>query len=419
MRGPVLILAVSLLTYGCPQAIGVQQPSSSRRTSDAGPRADASLADAATGDGGTIDASVGPACPGLAAKTAGLKQADVSDGSLTSAIAVGNNRVGMVFEDVARRTVSFGILNADGSTHAMPRVVSNNAISPDIAFADGDFAIIFHDLSLNDLVFMRFDRSGNQVVSVPLAQTINDSAGYPKIANRLDRFLVAYFDGTDQTSFVVKSARVGFDGIRIERFMPLSSSAGTTALVDLTTTNTGYAATWIDESTGTPRIFAARIGADGLKQTPPGDIQITNGARPNLFPTIASDGQALEICFDVSIGGISKEIECAHVAADNQVQPTVTVATGDQVASLPKTLWTGTHYIVAWAAENPGIGEVFGRVLLPNGQPERPTIRLTEISGTSAYPAIGWLGNSLAVGWFQFASATGWDYVYSTFGCGQ
>ena len=189
-------------------------------------------------DRGTIDG----ACGGLSAASTALTVGPAGSGSLTSALLHVGDRVAAVWEDLTGGgKVWLALLSPDGSPVGSPATIATDAYSPAAVAAGQQIAVVYHQRAGQGIVFKRFDLDGKELVSRSLVATVEAQAGYPKIAHRAGRYAIGYFDGTDTTVFRAFTGLFNDDGSAARAFEPLSSSAKSTALVDLTATDTGYA----------------------------------------------------------------------------------------------------------------------------------------------------------------------------------
>jgi hypothetical protein len=363
-------------------------------------------------DRGTIDG----ACGGLSAASTALTVGPAGSGSLTSALLHLDGRVAAVWEDLTGGgKVWLALLSPDGSPIGSPTAIGTDAYSPAAAVAGQEIAVVYHQRTGQGIVLKRFDRDGKELASRSLVATVDPQAGYPKIAHRAGRYAVAYFDGADATGFQTHLGLFNADGSAARAFAQLADTMKSTALVDLTATDTGYAAVWTDERQGDRRIYAARLADDGAK-LPPGDLPLTSGSG-HTFPTVASREGHREVCYSADHdGGTNPEIECVHVDAANTVGQPLRVTSASGVSSFPKTMWSAARFVVVWGDEGFGLGKILMRQLHLDGRADGSNTTLTNFTATSGYPSAAWLGDGFGLGWYQYSKGA-WSYVYQSYPC--
>ncbi len=375
---------------------------------------DAALSDAGAEAG--AEAGVVAGCGGLGAASTALTLGPAGSGSLTSALAFAGGQVAAVWEDLGGSgQVWLARAEPDGTLRGAASVIAQSAVSPG-AVADGQqIAVVYHDRVARAIVLKRFDLAGKELGKRSLVASLEASAGYPKLAQRGDRYAIAYFNGSDATGFTAYLGLFAADGATLRDFAPLASSTKSTALVDVVATASGYAAAWTDERQGDRRVYAARFDAGGAK-LPAGDLALSDGGN-DVFPTLASQQDHLEVCYSADYdAGTNPEIECVHVDPANVVDPPLRVTSASGVSSFPKTSWSGARFLVTWGDEGFGLGKILLRQLDLRGKPDGSNVTLTNFTATSGYPSLAWLGSAIGLGWFQYSKGS-WSYVYQSYAC--
>jgi hypothetical protein len=358
-------------------------------------------------------------CSGLTPASTASTLGAVSNGSLISSLAFTENTVAAAWEDTsAGKKVWLALIEPDGTRSNAPSMVASGSRSPSMAVApEQGFAIVYHSDGIPGAISLKlFDRRGTELAHRTLASLAGNQGGYPKIVSGGDAFAVAYYDGNDTTGYHVLLGILRRDGTALRPFSVLPSTDKSTALVDLATTESGFAAAWTDERHGDSRIVAARLGPNGDK-LPPGDLVLTDGSRASTFPVLASSADALEVCYSADYdGGSNSEIECVHVDAASSVSKPIRITSASGVSSFPKIITTPTRFAVVWGDEGFSFGKILLRQLRFDGSTDGSNIALTDFLATSGYPSVVWLGQGIGLGWYQFAQGS-WSFVYQSYPC--
>ncbi len=371
-------------------------------------------------DAGAADSEPAITCSGLPMRKGGSLLGEASDGSLTSAMVRAHGRVAVVWEDLTPRRVWLALLDDQGTVKVQPRVLAEQAISPDIAASAAGFTVLVHDTQGAGVALYEVDSEGQSLTERASLDgaSIGTGGGYPSVACQGDQCLATYTAGSGTAGFELRYARVGSDGSELASWSAMTGSSGGSAIADVVATpGGGYAAAWIDEREGQQRIFAARLDASGSKRAP-GEIVVSSDEHRASFPDIAARGDALLICYSVDGGPQGQgDILCGHVDREGAVTVTERLTDDPRVSSFPEVVWAAGRYLVVFNDERPGIAEVFGQLVDADGHRIGPELRLTDIAATSGYPGVAWVGDGALITWYQYRATTGWSFEYQRFAC--
>ena len=140
-----------------------------------------------------------------------------------------------------------------------------------------------------------------------------------------------------------------------------------------------------------------KIGADQV--VAPGGVQ----------PALAWTGTDYSVLYSDARTGDS-EIYCRKVGANGTLgtERRITTASGSSLS--PSVAWTGSRHGVVWQDDRDGNAEIYFARLDINGVKIGADVRVTNAPGSSILPRIVWTGREFAVAWMDRRSGTPLPY---------
>ena len=221
--------------------------------------------------------------------------------------------------------------------------------------------------------------------------------------------------------FTIYGARVTPDGVVLD--------TGSAAIVISRTTTwpqtspavgfdgASYLAVWQDErnKVGEPDIYGARVTPDGAVLDT-GGLLITQAAREELAPAVASDNANFLAVWEDHRNGDPSDIYGARVTPDGTVLDAggfvITQAAGMQGS--PAIAFDGANFLVAWEDHRGGSNsDIYGARVTPGGAVLDPDgIAISPAAKDQWYPALAFGGANFLVVWQDYRGDSGYSDVY-------
>jgi hypothetical protein len=200
--------------------------------------------------------------------------------------------------------------------------------------------------------------------------------------------------------------------------VPLCTAPGTQEVPNLVSDGAGGAiVTWMDGRSGTSRIHAQRISADGTVRWTANGVALCSGSSYQYYPSITSDGAggAIVTWFDYRNG--NSDIYAQRISADGTIPWTadgvaLCTATGIQQSAIIISDNAGGA-VVTWQDDRSGIGtDIYAQRISAAGSVQWAAngVALCAAASNQINPAITSNGGGGAiVTWLDYRSGTNYD----------
>jgi hypothetical protein len=197
--------------------------------------------------------------------------------------------------------------------------------------------------------------------------------------------------------------RLGPGGGVIEPDLILTETVDTNDRVSLVWTGAEFAVAWVDERTGFPQLFLARVGPDGVPLGDPFPVTGADSATRHIMPSLAWNGSGFGLVWSKLVLSLF-QWDLMFLRLDRFGTPLeAAIPLGAGLSSLPSLIWGDGVYGLGWEEQEPVDIDLRFALLSPSGVLGEP-IRLTDEEGQQRAPTALWTGHEFALSWLDFGA---------------
>ena len=224
----------------------------------------------------------------------------------------------------------------------------------------------------------------------------------PDVAWNGTSFLVVWQKTASSTDHDILGRRVSGDGTVLgastitisipitEQLSPAVAAAGTPAA------GSAFYVTWADNRNGNYDIYGARIDSTGTVLDPSGK-RVTQSTHDELVPDVAWNGTSFQVVYQYQFSTTDADI------LGQQVDSSGTPILGPQLVSTtlanerdPALASDGAKWLVVWADDRSGNGDIYGTTLTADGVREQQNgFSIGATTSPELSPTVAWRGDYL------------------------
>jgi len=311
---------------------------------------------------------------------------------------------------IARVTPSGTVLDPVG----MPAITARSNVQwrASMAFDGTNYLVLCQDarsMSGANVYGALVDRSGRVVTSGDVAVSPKGNGPWePDVAFAGGDFMVVWSDPVEGSGDLF-GARVSGDGVLLDDdALPVVTSAGRQVGPAIAFDGEDCMVVWHDGRGGSWDIYGARMRPSGYVYDP-GGIRFTSSSGNELFPAVAFSGSDYLLVWEDQRGGASDIYGMRVTPSGKSLDPggrLITAAGGMQ--RRPAVAFDGENYLVVWEDYRGGSGDIYGARITPDfSVPDAGGVPISADSDEEWAPAISFDGEDFLVVWETWNGGSG------------